>query len=127
MPTAQSPALHSNDSGSVLGVVLGLGMTPGLGFYWESLIPWGEGCRPPLSPILPRLSPFPASQTEAHLECLWPGLPPSGAAGSPGSPGVTTAHTALCASHSLATQQGVTAGQRGLASAQLTHLPKSWQ
>lgn len=26
---------------------------------------------------LPRLSPFPASQTEAHLLSLWPGLPPS--------------------------------------------------
>lgn len=45
MSTALSPALHSNDSGSVRGVVLGLGMTPGLGSYWESLAPCGEGCK----------------------------------------------------------------------------------
>lgn len=83
MSTALSPALHSNDSGSVRGVVLGLGMTPGLGSYWESLAPCGEGCKGShCPPPLPRLSPFPASQTEAHLECLWLGLPSSGAPGS---------------------------------------------
>lgn len=31
----------------------------------------------PTPQALPRLSPFPASQPEAHLLSLWPGLPPS--------------------------------------------------
>ena len=77
-------------------MVLGLGMTPGLRFYWESLVPWGEGCRGSHCPLL-----CPDSQTEAHLECpCSQAFLPQGllAAGSLGRPGVTTAHTALCAS-----------------------------
>lgn len=79
MPTAWSPALYSNGCGSGTGVALRLGMTPDLGLRWETPVTWGddgEGLVPP--PALPRLSPSPAFQTEAHPAATGPGLRPSG-------------------------------------------------
>lgn len=93
MPTAWSPALHSNDSGSVRGVVLGVGMTPGLGFYWESLAPWGEGCKGShCPPLCPGSAPFQPPRQRPTLSACGRASLPQGLLAA----GVTTAHTGLC-------------------------------
>lgn len=106
-----SPALHSNDSGSVVGVVLRLGRTPDLGLGGERaakcpMAPSPDGG--PLTPLQPGLIFHPELR-----DCWHPGFPQP--------------RDTLCTSHSLTVKQGVISSHRRLAMAQAPHPPTVWQ
>lgn len=123
MSTARCPALHSNSSGSVAGVALGLDMTPDLGLHWYSLVTRGEGCEG--SVPLPSSAQAQPLFQPSRLRPIWR---PCGQASLPQGyrqPGLWAG--TVCTSHSLATQHGVITSQGGLAPTQTTHPPKAWQ